>query len=154
MTTYNLRSASPAKTRADAVVVGVVQPDKGVRLAPGGEDVAKAYGRKFRPLLATLGFTGKAGEVAKVPTGGAISSPLLVLVGLGKDPGHVDGPPGCRCRSAGGHQRHVRRAGPPGGHARAGPGGDRGLRARRLHVHDVQEGARSRRRRAPSPCPC
>ena len=29
MTTYSLRSASPAKTRADAVVVGVVAGPKG-----------------------------------------------------------------------------------------------------------------------------
>ena len=85
VTTYNLRTASPAKTRADAVVVGIVQHDKGPRIAPGGEDVAKAYGRKFQPLLATLGFKGKAGEIAKVPTGGAINSPLLVLAGLGED---------------------------------------------------------------------
>jgi leucyl aminopeptidase len=85
VTTYNLRSASPAKTHADAVVVGVVKADKGVELAPGAEDVAKAYGRKLRPLLATLDVTGKAGEVTKVPTNGAISSPLLILVGLGSD---------------------------------------------------------------------
>ena len=32
MTTYSLRSASPARTRADAVVVGVVAGDKGPRL--------------------------------------------------------------------------------------------------------------------------
>jgi leucyl aminopeptidase len=51
----------------------------------GGEDVASAYGRKFRPLLSTLGFTGKAGESVKVPTGGTINSPLLVLVGLGEN---------------------------------------------------------------------
>jgi leucyl aminopeptidase len=85
VTTYNLRSASPAKTHADAVVVGVVKADKGVELAPGAEDVGKAYGRKLRPLLATLDVTGKAGEVTKVPTNGAISSPLLVLIGLGSD---------------------------------------------------------------------
>jgi leucyl aminopeptidase len=85
VTTYNLRSASPAKTHADAVVVGVVKADKGVELAPGAEDVAKAYGRKLRPLLATLDVTGKAGEVTKVPTNGAISSPLLILIGLGSD---------------------------------------------------------------------
>ena len=85
MTTYNLRSASPAKTHADAVVVGVVKAEKGVELAPGAEDVAKAYGRKLRPLLATLDVTGKAGEVTKVPTNGAISSPLLILIGLGSD---------------------------------------------------------------------
>lgn len=68
MTTYTLRSASPAKTRSDAVVVGVVQGAKGPVLAEGGEDVASAYGRKLRPLLSTLGITGKAGEVVKVPT--------------------------------------------------------------------------------------
>ena len=85
MTTYTLRSANPAKTRADAVVVGVLQTAKGAELAPGGEEVAKAYGRKLRPLLATLGVTGKAGEVTKVPTAGVLTSSLLVLVGLGKE---------------------------------------------------------------------
>ena len=84
MTTYSLRSASPAKTRADAVVAGVVQTAQGPRLAPGAEDVAAAYGRRLRPLLAMLGITGKAGEAVKVPTGGGIASPLLVLVGLGR----------------------------------------------------------------------
>jgi len=85
VTSYTLRSASPAKTRCDVVVVGVVQGPQGPTLAEGGEDVALAYGRKLRPLLSTLGVGGKAGEVAKVPTGGAISSPLLVLVGLGSE---------------------------------------------------------------------
>ncbi|HYG91979.1 MAG TPA: leucyl aminopeptidase [Nocardioides sp.] len=54
--------------------------------APGGEDVASAYGRLLAPLLATLGLSGRAGEVAKVPTSGRIGSPLLVLVGLGSEP--------------------------------------------------------------------
>ena len=91
MTSYTLRSANPAKTRSDAVVVGVLQGPKGPLLAEGGEEVAAAYGRKLRPLLATLGVTGKAGEVVKLPTSGAIPSPLLVLVGLGAavDPGAV-----------------------------------------------------------------
>ncbi len=88
MSTYTLRSANPAKTRCDAVVVGVAQggkgPNGGLRVAPGGEEVAKAYGRTFRPLLASLGITGKSGEVSKVPTGKKLGSPLLVIVGLGK----------------------------------------------------------------------
>ena len=51
-TTYTLRSASPAKTRADAVVVGVAwPPTRAPVVARAGEDVAKAYGRKLRPLL-------------------------------------------------------------------------------------------------------
>ena len=83
MTTYTLRKGSPAKTRTDAVVIGVVSAGKGAVAASGGEDVASAYGRKFGPLLATLGVTGKRGEVAKIPTGGTLKSPLLVVVGLG-----------------------------------------------------------------------
>jgi leucyl aminopeptidase len=89
VTTYHLRSASPAKTRSDVVVVGAEQSGKDVRLAAGAEDVTEAYGRKLRPLLSTLGFGGKPGEVVKLPTNGVISSPLLVIVGLGEDPGHV-----------------------------------------------------------------
>jgi leucyl aminopeptidase len=84
VTTYSLRSANPAKTRCDAVVVGVVQGAKGPELADGGAEVAQAYGRKLRPLLSSLGVTGKAGESAKIPTSGALASPLLVLVGLGQ----------------------------------------------------------------------
>jgi leucyl aminopeptidase len=86
MSSYTLRTASPAKTRADAVVVGVVQGAKGPELATGADEVSKAYGRKLRPLLATLGVAGKPGEVLKVPTTGTLTSPLLVLVGLGKEP--------------------------------------------------------------------
>ncbi len=84
VTTYSLRSASPAKSKADVVVVGVLSGPQGAALAPGAEDVTKAYGRKLTPLLSALGVTGKAGEVVKVPTSGTVSSPLLVLVGLGE----------------------------------------------------------------------
>lgn len=83
VTTFALRTASPAKTKAEAVVVGVLPEG---RLAPGAEDVAAAYGRRLPGLLATIGVKGQPGEVAKVPTGGTIASPLLVLVGLGADP--------------------------------------------------------------------
>lgn len=83
MTTYALRAANPATTKADAVVVGVLSGSKAPELAPGGEQVAAAYGRKLRPLLAALGVRGSAGEVTKVPTSGALGTPLLILVGLG-----------------------------------------------------------------------
>ncbi|WP_370248136.1 leucyl aminopeptidase [Nocardioides sp.] len=88
MTSYALRSASPARTKADAVVVGV-RPGEGSggrpSLAEGAEDVAAAYGRKLTSLLGTLGVTGAAGEIVKVPTQGTLGSPVLHLVGLGKD---------------------------------------------------------------------
>jgi leucyl aminopeptidase len=88
VSTYTLRAANPAKTRCDVVVVGVVQggkgPGSGLSVAAGGEEVAKAYGRAFLPLLASLGVTGKPGEVTKVPTAKRLASPLLVLVGMGR----------------------------------------------------------------------
>jgi leucyl aminopeptidase len=84
-----LRKAAPDKTRADVLVVGVVATADGPQLAAGAERVAAAYGRKLAPLLSSIGFAGKREEVAKVPTGGVVSSPLLVLVGLG-DAADVD----------------------------------------------------------------
>jgi leucyl aminopeptidase len=86
VTSYHLRGASPAKTRADAVVVGAWKSPRGVTLADGADDVGEAFGRSLRPLLSTLGFTGKSGEVARVPTGGTVATPLLVLVGMGEKP--------------------------------------------------------------------
>jgi leucyl aminopeptidase len=80
-----LRTANPAKTRADAVVVGVLSGDGAPSIAEGGDPVAKAYGRRLAPLLAALDVKGKPGEVVKVPTSGTIASPLLVLVGLGAE---------------------------------------------------------------------
>jgi leucyl aminopeptidase len=83
VTSYTLRKGAAEKTKTDAVVVGVVRTPKGPQAAPGGEGVAASYGRKFLPLLSTLGFSGKREEVAKIPTGGLLKSPMLVLVGLG-----------------------------------------------------------------------
>ncbi|KRF34224.1 leucyl aminopeptidase [Nocardioides sp. Soil805] len=82
-TTYTLRNASPAKTRADAVVVGVLSSAKGPVLCEEAAEVTEAWGRKLRPLLSSLGVTGRAGESTKVPTAGVVKTPLLVLVGLG-----------------------------------------------------------------------
>jgi leucyl aminopeptidase len=82
---YTLRTASPAKTRAEAVVVGVVKGPKGPVLAAGAEDVTAAFGRRLRPLLAGLGVTGKPGEVVRLPAGDGLATSLLVLVGLGTD---------------------------------------------------------------------
>jgi leucyl aminopeptidase len=83
VTTYSLRKGTADKTKSDVVVAGVVKTKKGLEMAPGGEGVASAYGRKLAPLLSTLGFEGKPGEVTKIPTGGVLKSPLLILVGLG-----------------------------------------------------------------------
>ncbi|MCW2761656.1 MAG: leucyl aminopeptidase, partial [Marmoricola sp.] len=84
MTTYTLRKGSPAKTRTDLVVIGVVRTSKGdLQPAAGAEDVAAAYGRKFKPLLTSMGFRGEPGEVLRMPTAGAIKAGQVLVVGLG-----------------------------------------------------------------------
>jgi leucyl aminopeptidase len=110
VSTYTLRNANPAKTRCDAVVVGLVQGPKGLLVAAGGEEVAAAYGRAFRPLLASLDVTGKVGEVVKVPTGKQLASPLLVLVGLGKQGSDEQPAPVVVRRAAGAAARAVTNA--------------------------------------------
>jgi leucyl aminopeptidase len=85
VTTYTLRKGSPAKTRTDLVVIGVAKTSKGDLVAcPGAEDVTSEYGRKFKPMLSSMGFKGDAGEVLRVPTAGAIKAGQLLVVGLGK----------------------------------------------------------------------
>ncbi|MDF9715704.1 leucyl aminopeptidase [Nocardioides sp. ChNu-99] len=105
VTSYTLSKASPAKSRSDAVVVGVVRTDQGPRLAAGAEDVTAAYGRRLRPLLTALGVTGDPGETHVVPTTDAVTTPLLVLVGLGDaaaetDPAAVRRAAGAAARAA------------------------------------------------------
>ena len=84
MTTYTLRKGAPDRTRTDLVVVGVARgKDGALEVAPGAEAVASAYGRKFAPLLASMGFRAGFGEAVKVPTNGVLNAAQLLVVGLG-----------------------------------------------------------------------
>jgi leucyl aminopeptidase len=74
-------STTPAK--ADAVVIGVAKGPKGLVLAPGSEAVATAFGKRLLPTLIALGATGKAEEITRTATLGALGAPVLVAVGLG-----------------------------------------------------------------------
>jgi leucyl aminopeptidase len=84
VTKISLSKAAPHKTKADAVIVGVVKSGDSVDVAPGGEDVASALGKSFAATLKSLGVKGSAGEVTKLPGGGATKAPVVVLVGLGE----------------------------------------------------------------------
>jgi leucyl aminopeptidase len=84
VTTYTLRKGAADRTRTDTVVIGVATGKGGaLEAAPGAEAVAAAYGRKFAPLLASMGFGGGFGEVVKVPTNGTVNAAQLLVVGLG-----------------------------------------------------------------------
>ncbi len=101
VTNYILRKGTADRTGTDAVVVGLVSTSKGPVLADGGEGVDTAFGRRWKPLLASLGVTGKAGQVVTLPTQGTVKTPLLVLVGIGDaaDPGAVRRAAGTAARS-------------------------------------------------------
>ncbi len=142
------------------MVVGVLSTDKGPVLCDEAAEVGEAWGRKLRPLLSSLGVTGRAGESVKVPTAGVVKTPLLVLVGLGPaGEGRLRHPhrrtPRRRRRRPQRPQRRVRRPGPPGRLPRAGRGRHRGPPARRLHLHPAQvrrhRGHRPRRGRRAEP---
>lgn len=87
VTTVRLNSTDNAVSfDTDALVVGVhVGPD-GPRPAPGAEGLDEALGGGLAATLDAVGVKGKPGEVAKVPTFGALTAPLLVVVGLGDAP--------------------------------------------------------------------
>ena len=80
----SLAEADASSATADAVIVGTVQGKNGLELAPGAEKVEAAFDGGLLELLGLLGATGKADEVVKLPTRGALTAPLLVAVGLGK----------------------------------------------------------------------
>ncbi|MBW9211398.1 leucyl aminopeptidase [Mumia sp. zg.B21] len=85
--TLSLSSAAPTTTRADVVVVGV-GPD--LKPAAPADEIGKAFGRSFGPTLTALGFKGKKGDVALVPTSGAIKAGIVIAVGLGEEPTSSD----------------------------------------------------------------
>jgi leucyl aminopeptidase len=74
-------------TKADAVVIGIAAPPGKAVTAPvllaGSEAVDAAMGGTLAATLATLGATGKAGDVRRVASGGALAAPLILAVGVG-----------------------------------------------------------------------
>jgi leucyl aminopeptidase len=84
VTTISLTSASAPTLDVDAIVVGVLSTDSGIELTPGAQGVDEAYGGRLREALVAMGAQGKAGEITKLPTLGALSAPVVVAAGLGE----------------------------------------------------------------------
>lgn len=83
MTSIALSSADPTGLKVDAIVVGVAPGEDGPALLLGAETVDRAFGGSLTATLTTLGVTGKADEVVKVPTLGKAKAPVLVVAGTG-----------------------------------------------------------------------
>ncbi|MDT8914411.1 leucyl aminopeptidase [Amycolatopsis sp. PS_44_ISF1] len=79
--------AALAKTRADVVVVGLLQGEGGPALAAGAAVADAAFDGKLTEVLATLGATGKAEEVVKLATLGKLPASVVLAVGLGRPDG-------------------------------------------------------------------
>ncbi|MEV6900247.1 leucyl aminopeptidase [Amycolatopsis sp. NPDC051372] len=76
--------AALTKTRADVVVIGTLQGEDGPVLAAGAAGADAAFDGKLTEVLATLGATGKAEQVVKLPTLGKLTAGVVLAVGLGK----------------------------------------------------------------------
>ncbi|WP_344483186.1 leucyl aminopeptidase [Nonomuraea monospora] len=87
MTTVRLNSADPVSVDTDALIVGFRPGQDGPVPTVGAESLESAFGGKLAASLGAVAFSGKAGELAKLPTFGAVAAPLLVAVGLGDEPG-------------------------------------------------------------------
>ncbi|HSI93598.1 MAG TPA: leucyl aminopeptidase [Jiangellaceae bacterium] len=87
MTTITLSSADPTDLKVDAIVVGIAEGDgDDPTLLPGAEPVDAALDGSLAATLGSLGATGKADEVTKLPIAGAVKARIVVAVGLGKIP--------------------------------------------------------------------
>ncbi|HEY8719948.1 M17 family peptidase N-terminal domain-containing protein, partial [Pengzhenrongella sp.] len=84
-----LTSKDPALLVADALVVATASTDDGVVLV-GADALPVALRSLISRTAVTLGITGAADEVRKVPTAGEITAPVLVLTGLGKQSDSYD----------------------------------------------------------------
>ena len=80
--TLHISEAAPHQIEADAVVIGVTKESGGAVPVPGTKDVDEALGGSLAQTLATLGVTGEAGEITKIPSAGQLTAPLIVAVGM------------------------------------------------------------------------
>ena len=89
MATISLSSSAAADVRADAVVIGVGSGPKGLVLTAGAKAIDAASVGKLTTVLASMGATGKAEEITKLPKSGAVKAGLVVVVGLGEPQGRA-----------------------------------------------------------------
>ncbi|HEX9338131.1 MAG TPA: M17 family peptidase N-terminal domain-containing protein, partial [Pseudonocardiaceae bacterium] len=78
------KPAEVTELAVDTLVVGIVQGADGPALAPGAGPVDDALDGRLLELLVTLGATGKADEVVKLPTMGKLAAGVVLATGLGK----------------------------------------------------------------------
>jgi leucyl aminopeptidase len=116
-TTLSITDTPAHQVDADALVVAACTGPAGPQPAPGAKDVDDALGGTLAATLAALGATGEAGEVTKIASGGRLTAPLIVAVGIGADSGDAPIEPEVLRRAAG---AAVRAVVSPGGNGQPG----------------------------------
>ena len=86
VTTVTLSNAKASSLKVDALIVGVTTGPRGVELAPGAEEIDKAFKGRLAATVEALGGSGKKNEITKVSSLGATSASVVVAVGLGTTP--------------------------------------------------------------------
>lgn len=84
MTATIATSSAARDVSADVIVIGISQGQEGPVLADGAQEVDAALGGNLIQTLTALGATGKAEEITKTLSAGALGAPLIAAVGLGK----------------------------------------------------------------------
>ncbi|MFA1547433.1 leucyl aminopeptidase [Actinomadura chokoriensis] len=90
MTSISLDSADLADLDADAIVIGVSPAGAGAAPAAGAGELDRAMDGRLADALTALGATGKAGEITRLPSLGAVTAKVIVAAGLGEDPSAED----------------------------------------------------------------
>nr|WP_235036558.1 leucyl aminopeptidase [Actinomadura sp. K4S16] len=90
MTSISLDSADLAGLDVDAIVIGVAPAEAGAAPAAGAEALDRAMDGRLADALGALGATGKAGEVTRLPSLGAVPAKIVVAAGLGESPSAED----------------------------------------------------------------
>jgi len=116
-TTLSITDTPAHQVDADALVVAACTGPAGPQPASGAKDVDDALGGTLAATLAALGATGEAGEVTKIASGGRLTAPLIVAVGIGADSGDAPIEPEVLRRAAG---AAVRAVVSPGGNGQPG----------------------------------
>ncbi|MDR1153020.1 MAG: leucyl aminopeptidase [Bifidobacteriaceae bacterium] len=87
-----LSSSSPSTLDTDVLVVAAHRVPGGIRLAHP-DALPPDLGAHLTAVLPTMGFTGKTGEVARVPSAGLAKAPTIAAVGLGDADDDASHPP-------------------------------------------------------------
>ncbi|MFH5823331.1 leucyl aminopeptidase [Georgenia sp. AZ-5] len=84
MTDLKVSTKDPARTDADAIVIGVAAGDDGPRLLASAQ-LPKKTVASLAAILPALGVSGKADEVVRVPAGEELAATVIVLTGVGPE---------------------------------------------------------------------